>query len=164
MKVGDFGWYVGDIFHGRWGVKETAKRILYAASRYKALVVGIEGGSLKNAVMPYLTDEMLRVGNFPKIHEVTHGGQKKVERIAWALEGRFEHGRLYFRKDAEYLKALTNQLLDFPNPLSHDDLIDALAYIDQLAETDWDGLDIDPDEEDDWDDFDLVGRNETTGY
>ena len=164
VKVGDFGWYVGDIFHGRWGVKETAKRILYAASRYKALVVGIEGGSLKNAVTPYLTDEMLRVGNFPKIHEVTHGGQKKVERIAWALEGRFEHGRLYFRKDAEYLKALTNQLLDFPNPLSHDDLIDALAYIDQLAETDWDGLDIDPDEEDDWDDFDLVGRNETTGY
>jgi hypothetical protein len=52
-------------------------------------------------------------------------------------------------------------LLDFPNPLSHDDLIDALAYIDQLAETDWEG---DTEEEDDWDDFDLVGRNEITGY
>lgn len=162
VKVGPHGWYVGDVFHGRWGVRETATRILRAAQRYKALAVGIEGGSLKNAIMPYLTDEMLRLGTFPRIITVTHGGQKKVERIAWALEGRFEHGRLWFRKDAEYLHALESQLLDFPNPLSHDDLIDSLAYIDQLAETDWEPAD----DEDEWgdNDFDMNGRNKTTGY
>jgi phage terminase large subunit-like protein len=105
---------------------------------------------------------MLRLGTFPRIITVTHGGQKKVERIAWALEGRFEHGRLWFRKDAEYLHALESQLLDFPNPLSHDDLIDSLAYIDQLAETDWEPAD----DEDEWgdNDFDMNGRNKTTGY
>ena len=161
VKVGPYGWYIGDIIHGRWGVRETATRILRAAQRYKALVVGIEGGSLKNAIMPYLTDETLRLGTFPRIKEVTHGGQKKVERIAWALEGRFEHGRVWFKKDAEYYKPLTSQLLDFPNPLSHDDLIDSLAYIDQLAETDWDPVDED---EEGWDDFEFAGRCATTGY
>ena len=30
-----------------------------------------------------------------------------------------------------------NQLLDFPNPMAHDDLLDALAYIDQVATTNY---------------------------
>ncbi len=133
VKVGPYGWYVGDVIHGRWGIRETSVKILRAAQKYKALVVGIERGSLKNAIMPYLTDQMMRLSTFPRIKEVTHGNQKKTERIAWALEGRFEHGRIFFREDAEYVQPLINQLLDFPNPLAHDDLIDALAYIDQVA-------------------------------
>ena len=32
-------------------------------------------------------------------------------------------------------KAFIEQLLDFPNPMAHDDLIDACAYIDQIATT-----------------------------
>ena len=44
-----------------------------------------------------------------------------------------------------------DQLFQFPSPLTHDDLVDALAYIDQLAEVaypsafseieDWEALD-----------------------
>ena len=160
VKVGPYGWFIGDVFHGRWGVRETATRILRAAQKYKALVVGIEGGSLKNAIMPFLTDEMIRLGTFPRIRDVSHGGIKKVERIAWALEGRFEHERIWFRSDAEWIPALTSQLLEFPNPLSHDDLIDSLAYIDQIAETDWHPEET---EDDDWEDLDL-GRCASTGY
>jgi len=161
VKVGTYGWYVGDIYHGRWGTRETATRILRAAQKYKALNVGIEKGSLKNAIMPYLTDEMMRLGTFPHISETTHGGQKKTERIAWALEGRFEHGKIYFRSDAEWIRPLENQLLDFPNPLSRDDLIDALAYIDQVGHTDYEP---EEDEEDPWGDITFMGRSVATGY
>ena len=160
VKVGTYGWYVGDIFHGRWGTREVATRILRAAQKYKALRVGIEKGSLKNAVMPYLVDEMMRLSTFPHITDVTHGGQKKTERIAWALEGRFEHGRIHFRKDAEWLPHLESQLLDFPNPLAKDDLVDALAYIDQIAQTDWDP----EQDEEEWEEFEPVGRCAATGY
>jgi len=162
VKVGDYGWYVGDIFHGRWGIRETSIKILRAAQKYKALSVGIEKGSLKNAIMPYLTDQMMRLGTFPHIIETTHGQKKKTERIAWALEGRFEHGRIFFREGAEYVKKLEEQLLDFPNPLAHDDLIDALAYIDQIAVSDY-GF-ADEEEADPWENFEFSGRSYATGY
>ena len=48
-----------------------------------------------------------------------------------------EQGRLTFAP-GDYLKKITEQLLDFPNPMSHDDMIDSLAYIDQIAVTPYD--------------------------
>lgn len=134
------GWYVNEVRSGRWGVRETSLQILRAAQVHQARAVGIERGSLKNAIMPYLDDQMRRLRFYPRITDLTHGGKKKQERIRWALEGRFEHGRIRFPKDAKqmpWMRKLTDQLLDFPNPLSHDDLIDALAYIDQVAVTNY---------------------------
>lgn len=132
VKVGTYGWWVADIHHGRWDVRETSIRILRAAQIYRPKVVGIEKGSLKNALMPYLKDQMLRLNTFPNVAEVTHGGKKKIDRIQWALQGRLEHGRLKFN-EAPYLEKLMDQMADFPNPLAHDDLLDALAYIDQVG-------------------------------
>ena len=51
--VGD-NWFVKDIHHGRWGIKETAAKILDVSKDVKATTVGIESGALKNAIMPYL--------------------------------------------------------------------------------------------------------------
>tara|TARA_R110000851_G_scaffold86254_1_gene187304 strand:+ start:733 stop:2028 length:1296 start_codon:yes stop_codon:yes gene_type:complete len=133
VEVGADGWFVHEILHGRWGVRETSLQIIRVAQKYRAAAVGIEGGSLKNAIMPYLEDQMRRLNTFPRIETVTHGGQKKTERILWALQGRFQNGRIVMKKDSSWNKALTDQLLDFPNPLAHDDLPDALAYIDQIS-------------------------------
>lgn len=134
VKVGTYGWYVDDIMHGRWDIRETSVRILRAAQKYKPTAVGIERGALKNAVMPYLTDQMRRIGVYPRIIDVTHGGQEKTNRIVWALQGRLQHGRIMFR-EGEYLRTLKDQMVACPNPRSHDDLLDALAYVDQLAST-----------------------------
>jgi len=126
---------VGNIDHGRWGIRETSLRILKNAKAVHAIGVGIEKGALKNAIMPYLYDQMRRLNTFFAIQEVTHGGKNKNDRITWALQGRFEHGRIFFKKDAEWIADITEQLRDFPSPMAHDDLIDALAYIDQIATT-----------------------------
>ena len=137
VEVNEDGWHVFDIITGRWNVRETAVRILRTAQKYKPRMVGIERGALKNALMPYLTDNMKRLNVFPYITELTHGNQKKYDRIVWALQGRMEQGRLSFQ-EGEYLNKLFEQLLDFPNPLSHDDMIDSLAYIDQIAQARYD--------------------------
>ena len=134
VKAGPDGWYVKDIVTGRWDVRETSIQILRTAQKYQPMCVGIEKGSLKNAIMPYLTDQMRRLNTFPNIVELTHGGKKKQERITWALQGRLEHGRVFFN-EGEYLKKLIEQALDFPSQLTHDDMLDALAYIDQIAVT-----------------------------
>ena len=133
VEVSPSGWFIHDMIHGRWGVREASLQVIMAAKKYKPRCVGIEGGSLKNAMHDYLEDQMRRLNIYPHIETLTHGGKKKVERITWALQGRFEHGRIFFKKDAPWIEALSNQLMDFPNPMSHDDLPDALAYIDQLA-------------------------------
>ena len=132
VEVTDEGWHVFDVITGRWNVRETAVRILRTAQKYRPRAVGIERGALKNALMPYLSDNMRRLNVFPYITELTHGNQKKYDRIVWALQGRMEQGRLTFQ-DGPYLDKLFDQMLDFPNPLAHDDMIDSLAYIDQIA-------------------------------
>ena len=132
VKVTPNCWHVCDIIHGQWGTRETSLRILRAAQIYKPRTIGIEKGALKNAVMPYLQDQMLRLAIFPHIKEVTHGGKRKEDRIAWALQGRMQNHRITF-SDKPYLKRLKDQMMDFPNPMAHDDLLDALAYIDQVA-------------------------------
>jgi hypothetical protein len=134
VKVGPTGWYVDDIVVGRWGIREASLRLLRLAQKYRPMSIGIEGGSLKNAIMPYVNDQMRRLSIYPRIQSVTHGGQKKTERITWALQGRMEHGRITFRKGS-YMTQFLDQLMDFPNPMAHDDMLDALAYTDQIAKT-----------------------------
>ena len=48
------------------------------------------------------------------------------------MQGRFEHGQIAL-SEGEWNTEFLDQLFQFPNPLVHDDLVDALAYIDQLA-------------------------------
>lgn len=136
VKVHPGGWWVKEIDSGRWGIRETALRIIKHAKDVRAVEVGIEGGSLRNAIMPYIEDTMRRLNVYPNISSTTHGGRKKTERITWALQGRFEHGRIVLNKGA-WNRPFESQLSDFPSPLSHDDMLDALAYIDQVAVTNY---------------------------
>jgi len=152
VEVSASGWFIIDIIHGRWGIRETSLQIIKAAKQHQPVSVGIEGGSLKNAIMPYLQDQMRRLGTYPNVVNLTHGGKKKTDRITWALQGRFQNGRIFFKKDASYIKPLTDQLLDFPNKFTHDDLIDALSYIDQIATA----IYVDEEEQDTWEPLDDV--------
>ena len=49
------------------------------------------------------------------------------------MQGRLEHGRIIVPPNKPFLDKLKDQMSDFPNPLAHDDLLDALAYIDQVG-------------------------------
>lgn len=145
------GWCVVDVIHGQWDTRETALRIVKAYRDYRPVRIGIEKGMARNAVLPYLTDEMARLGVYFTVEELTHGNQKKADRIAWALQGRAEKGRIQLLK-GDWTKKFIEQAEDFPNPRAHDDLIDAVAYIDQLAEPWFDG----PEYVDDWKPLDAV--------
>ena len=132
VKANTDGWWVADIVYGRWDIKKTAKKIFDVVAKYRPVSVGIEKGALKNAVLPYLTDIMKANQRYFRVDELTHGNQKKIDRIVWGLQGRFENGQVSLNK-GDWNTEFCDQLFQFPNPLVHDDLIDALAYIDQLA-------------------------------
>jgi len=144
VKAGTEGWWVADIIHGRWGVEKTARKIFEAVRDYRPVAVGIEKGALKNAVYPYLNDIMKSNQRFFRVEELTHGNKRKIDRIVWALQGRFEHGKITLNK-GEWNATFLDELFQFPNKLVHDDLIDSLAYIDQLAQVAY-GIDYEEEE------------------
>jgi hypothetical protein len=133
VKVTRNGWWVKEIQAGRWDTRETSLRILRAAKTNGVRIIGIEKGSLHNAVMPYLQEQMQRLNFFPRIQSVTHGNQIKTERIAWALQGRMEHGRILLPSETSLWRTeFEDEFRNFPSKQVHDDMLDALSYIDQI--------------------------------
>ena len=137
VKVNPNGWFVENIIYGRWTLDETAAKIFQAVRDYEPVSVGIERGIAKQAVMSPLMDLQKRHGTFFRVEELTHGNKKKTDRVMWALQGRFENGFVTLKK-GEWNSRFLDQLFQFPDALTHDDLIDALAYIDQLAHVAYD--------------------------
>lgn len=132
VKVNENGWHLENIIYGRWDLAETARKIFEAVRDYRPISVGIERGISKQAVMSPLMDLMKQRGRFFVVEELTHGNRKKTDRIMWALQGRFENGQITLGK-GEWNSRFMDQLFQFPDPLTHDDLVDAFAYTDQLA-------------------------------
>ena len=132
VKITSDGWWVADIEYGRWDIKQTAQKIFDVVRDYEPVCVGIERGALKNAVLPYLSDLMRKYNSYFRIEDLTHGNKKKTDRITWSLQGRLEHGKITFN-EGPWNSEIIDELMNFPNPQVHDDLIDALSYIDQIA-------------------------------
>lgn len=152
VKVNENGWFVENMLVGRWTLDETAMKIFNAVRDYRPNSVGIERGIAKQAVMSPLTDMMKRYSFYFRVEELTHGNQKKIDRIVWALQGRFENGLINIKK-AEWNSQFIDEISQFPDPLTHDDMIDALAYIDQLAKVAYTG---NFEEYDDYEELDSV--------
>lgn len=125
-------WYVKAIELGRWGVAETARRIVDAVEAVETLNLGVEKGALFNAVAPFLVDEARKRGIPLKVTPLTHGNKDKTDRIVWALQGKFEHGVVELQR-GKWNKVFEDEFLHFPSKMVHDDSMDSLALVDQLA-------------------------------
>lgn len=133
-KVAPSGkWYVEDIIYGQWSLDETCQKIFDAVEKYRPIKVGMERGIAQQAVMSPMSDLMRRRGRLFRVELLTHGNQKKEDRIAWALAGRFENGMISLKK-ADWNARFIDEASNFPSTLVHDDLIDALSYCDQIAQ------------------------------
>jgi hypothetical protein len=136
-------WWVRKIEHGQWDTRETAYRIVKAAHDFSVPIIGIEKGALMNAVEPYMRDYMAKYNRWFEMKPLTHGNKRKYDRVQWALQGRAQKGEIFLLK-GDWNEELVDQAVSFPSKYVHDDLVDALAYIDQLAEetikVDWQTL------------------------
>lgn len=133
VKVGSDGkWYVKKVEAFRKDVRETAVRILMAIRAFRPICVGIEKGALQRAIMPYLSDLMAKNNTYAHIEAIPTSSNSKENRVIYALQGLFEHGRIIFSDDGDHRK-LKEQLLMFPSAKSHDDLPDALSLVAYLV-------------------------------
>jgi predicted phage terminase large subunit-like protein len=144
-------WWVTDIQHGQWSLNDTANRIFRAVEKYKPVSVGIEKGIAQQAVMQPLQDQMRRENRVFNIELMTHGNQKKQDRILWALQGKAQNGMIHLRK-GKWNSDFMDEAIQFPSKMVHDDMLDALSYIDQLYQQSYGKMDL----IDEWEPQDLA--------
>ena len=129
----DGNWFVYPVA-GRWKPSETASKIFELVSRFNILDVGVEQGSSLIAVKEHLEQMMLDYQNFFNVIELKHGGRSKISRIS-ALEPVVNMNKLYIVDNGDCAEDLVEQmeLTDSSGcKATHDDLIDALAYMVQM--------------------------------
>jgi len=130
-------WYVKDILHGHWGTRETALNIVTTLRKYPGARLGVEAGALANAIAEPLDEYMREFNRYVTPEPLHHNNAAKYDRIVWSLQGRSQRGLIHLVEGLgarpEWIAWLMDQADDFPDPLSHDDGLDALAYVDQMA-------------------------------
>ena len=144
-------WWVTDIQHGQWSLNDTANRIFRAVEKYKPVSVGIEKGIAQQAVMQPLQDQMRRENRVFNIELMSHGNQKKQDRILWALQGKAQNGMIHLRK-GKWNSDFMDEAIQFPSKMVHDDMLDALSYIDQLYQQSYGKMDM----QDEWEPQDIA--------
>lgn len=126
-------WYILDIFAERCGVERLIGEIFHYANKHKPVEIALEMEAYAKSLQYFMSEEMKRRGQFLPITEVrsTRIGNDKEYRIK-ALEPRYFNGFIYHNKHDPKTRDLEEQLTSFPKQ-RNDDIMDALAYINQIA-------------------------------
>ena len=123
-------WFVLDMDYGRDDPSETLARIFDAVHRHGPLQVGVEKVAYQAALLHFLEKEMPRRNRFFQVKPLV--ADKKKELRIEALQPRFKTGTIWLPRGASWLGEFLSELYSFPNG-AHDDLIDALAYQEQVV-------------------------------
>jgi predicted phage terminase large subunit-like protein len=110
---------------------DSMEQIFKLYRKWRPLIVGIETVAYQAAIVDFLEKEMRAQNTFFRIQKL-RAAKKKELRIETALQPRFVTHSIMFPGFTPWCDELEQELLAFPHGL-HDDRIDALAYIDQIA-------------------------------
>jgi len=123
-------WFILDIDYERYNPSEQVDHVFNAVRKWKPICVGVEKVAYQASFEHYLYKEMPMRNVFFRIQPLEHAKKKEV-RIE-TMQPRFVAGTVWFPYEAMFLAELEQELLTFPKCL-HDDLIDSLAYMEQIA-------------------------------
>ena len=123
-------WFVLDVESGRYDPTTTIDAIFTAVTKWRPLSVGIENVAYQAALQHFLEKEMPHRGIFFRIQPLK--ADKKKELRIDTLQPRFAVGTVWFKRQATWLDKIESELLAYPHG-AHDDVIDALAYMEQMV-------------------------------
>jgi phage terminase large subunit-like protein len=122
-------WYVRHVKRYQITTKQLVDLIFELWNTWHPRRIGIEKKAFEFQIKPFLDDRSEAIGVYPQVIELKPSGQNKENRIVGALEGLFEAKKIFFnphpQDDTELLRG---ELYDFPSA-KHDDLCDALSYV-----------------------------------
>lgn len=128
-------WYILDVINEKLSPDKINEKLLDLCRTWKPEQVGIESVSFSKLLKPSFEKYCLEQNEaIPPIKELKTTGKTKEYRIK-SLQPLYENKKIYQRKpdftNRDVWYALYEQLIHFPKS-SHDDIIDALAYGNQL--------------------------------
>ncbi len=126
----DNQWFILDCVYGRFDPSTTIDHIFNLVRRWHPIIVGIEKVAFQRALIHFVMKEMPIRNTFFCIQQLEAEKQKEL-RIK-ALQPRFKAKTVWLPQKASWLDEMETELLRFPKCL-HDDLIDALAYIETFS-------------------------------
>lgn len=129
-------WFVLDLKYGRWNPSEILDEIFSTVSRWRPIVVGIEAEAYQAAMVHFLEKDMVHRNSFFIVQPLKTRGKRKELRIDM-MQPRFKTNTVWFPRGAAFLPELEGELEAFTLQGTtglHDDLIDALSYMEQLAQ------------------------------
>ena len=123
-------WIVLDVEYGRYNPSVQMDAIFSAVQKWRPLCVGIENVAYQNALQHFLQKEMPQRGIFFRITPLK--AEKSKELRIDSIQPRFAIGTVWFKRGAPWLQEIESELLAYPHG-ARDDVIDALAYVEQIS-------------------------------
>ena len=128
-------WFILDVEYGRYDPSTTMDAVFSAVQKWRPLAVGIEQTAYQRSLVHFLEKEMPARGIFFRITPLKAGNVKDAKNLRIdTLQPRFTVGTVWFKERAVWLPELEAELLAYPHG-AHDDVIDALAYVEQMSAT-----------------------------
>jgi len=112
-----------DIIREKFEATEHLNLIKYNYQKYQPILIGIENVQYQSSLLQSALKEGLPIKSLK-------ADKDKISR-ALPIASMLEAGRVYFKRNAQYLEAFEGELLNFPRA-RNDDQVDAFAYIQQI--------------------------------
>jgi predicted phage terminase large subunit-like protein len=159
--------HVKQVIRERLDAREIVDCILELERIYKPACFGIEDMQVSKSIGPFLYEEMAKQNTYPNIVLMKHGGKDKIAR-GKSIQARMRARAVCFDKQADWYPTFEDELLKFPRG-THDDCVDAFAYLGMLLNKLVEAPTQEEQDEDIYaDEFtdahSFNGRNGTTGY
>lgn len=122
-------WYVEYARHYRLSPTEIVDLVFKITDQYKPQCIGIEDVAYQKALLYMLDHKSKEIGKVVPVRAIKPGNDQSKEMRILGLVPRFEWGRIFLRPEQ---KELEDELRLFPRA-AHDDIIDALSQVAQIA-------------------------------
>lgn len=159
---------VRQVIRERMDARDVVDLMLRLQHFYKFEWLGVEEGVIKKSIWPFLQEQIRSMDIYPNFYMLKPHTDKETR--ARAIQGRMRAGTCLFDKDADWYQDFEDELVRFPRD-KHDDQVDAFAYmglmLDKLIhgqtpiEFEREAIE---EAQHQYDEFDQLGRNQTTGY
>lgn len=125
-------WYIVDVYRERgMPMSKLIDKIFELYKKWKLDAVGIEMVAYQKAIQYELQAEMQRRNIYLPLYDLHTETRTSKEYRIKSIAPRFENKGIFFKKNDEMTEYLLDELFRFPKA-SHDDLIDSLAYHQQI--------------------------------
>ena len=161
--------YIVDVRFGKWDSDVIIEELLSIQDHYKINTFTFETAKIDKAIGPFLDREMRRQNIYLNIHKETPTQSKTMR--ASSIKAMHKSGSIRYNHKASWYKPFYEELsmIAASGPRGkHDDMFDAFAYLGLTVNLFFDA-DSDEEIEDEmymheYEKFNSLGRNETTGY